>query len=196
MSKLAPPKAPIRGMTFWLQTGTHWAMGVNHTIRQVNSRSFYVASAGRVTRRLLCEWDQWLAERFAEGILHLNFQPITPFPTLTPEPTTMPDLTIDLHARDQRFLRAASEVLKRYTTTRTESDDDTATFRITGGDQAYNLYLQLTQMGYTVWYDNGRNADHRNLQGMKRGVRESVCLLILQESPKHSEKNVKDGCPG
>eukprot|EP01047_Picozoa_sp_COSAG01_P062225 COSAG01_NODE_7883_length_3009_cov_2.423368_2_plen_664_part_01 len=48
-----------------------------------------------------------------------------------------------------------------------------------GGDQANNLCLRLEQLGYRVWYDNGRNANHRNLRGMKQGVRDSVCLLIF-----------------
>jgi len=140
MPQLDPPKAPVHGMTFWLQTGTHWAIGTNHTVRRVNSRSFYVASQGRVTRRLLCEWDQWLTERFAEGTLHLNFEPITPFPSLSPaQGGPMPDVTLDLHARDQRFLRAATDVLKHYTITRTDPGDDTAddtvTFRVTRGGQ-------------------------------------------------------------
>jgi hypothetical protein len=56
-----------------------------------------------------------------------------------------------------------------------------------GGDQAYNLYMHLTQMGYSVWYDNGRNADHRNLQGMKQGVRDSVCLLIFLSGRRETD---------
>ena len=48
-----------------------------------------------------------------------------------------------------------------------------------GGDQAGNLTLRLEQLGFNVWLDNGQNALHRNLQGMKDGVRESACLLIF-----------------
>ena len=48
-----------------------------------------------------------------------------------------------------------------------------------GGDQANNLHLLLTKRGYNVWYDNGQAANHRNLQGMRKGVEESVCLLIF-----------------
>ena len=33
--------------------------------------------------------------------------------------------------------------------------------------------------GDEVWYDNGQRADHRNLEGMRQGVRDSECLLIF-----------------
>ena len=42
-----------------------------------------------------------------------------------------------------------------------------------------NLCTRLQAMGYRVWYDNGQKADHRNLAGMKAGVRASECLLIF-----------------
>ena len=55
-----------------------------------------------------------------------------------------------------------------------------------GGDQANLLFVNLKDLGFKVWYDNGQNADHRNLQGMKQGVRESVCLLIFLSGRKET----------
>ena len=48
-----------------------------------------------------------------------------------------------------------------------------------GGDQAMSLCLRLENEGYKVWYDNAVQGTERNLRGMKRGVRESECLLIF-----------------
>ena len=38
-----------------------------------------------------------------------------------------------------------------------------------------------------MWYDNRRAADHRNLEGMKRGVRESEVLLIFLSGRKETD---------
>ena len=48
-----------------------------------------------------------------------------------------------------------------------------------GGDQAHILSELLTQMGYSVWYDNSVEPDERNIRGMRKGVRESACVLIF-----------------
>eukprot|EP01043_Picozoa_sp_COSAG02_P031301 COSAG02_NODE_2036_length_10039_cov_174.290040_1_plen_1339_part_00 len=56
-----------------------------------------------------------------------------------------------------------------------------------GGDQSNNLYIRLEQLGYKVWYDNGQNALHRNLEGMRYGVRMSVCLLIFLSGRKETK---------
>jgi hypothetical protein len=62
-----------------------------------------------------------------------------------------------------------------------------------GGDQAYSLFLLLTARGYKVWYDNGQAASSRNLQGMRKGVTESVCLLVFlssrHETADHPDAN-------
>jgi hypothetical protein len=60
-----------------------------------------------------------------------------------------------------------------------------------GGDQAHNLCLRLRSLGFEVWYDNEQEADERNLAGMKKGVRESVCLLIFL-SGRHETDNRPD----
>lgn len=143
MKPIDPPPKPVRGQKFWVQTGTHWSIGVSYSVSQVNGRSFYVSSHGRVARRLLCEWHQWLDERFAEGKPFLFFQPLIRPPGLfDPGAKPMTDVTIDLHARDQRFLRAAEDVLKNYTITRTDGPDGQATFRITGGTRAYTVIIE------------------------------------------------------
>lgn len=48
-----------------------------------------------------------------------------------------------------------------------------------GGNQARNLYDQLTARGCSVWYDNAVQATERNLDGMQRGVRSSATLLLF-----------------
>ena len=59
-----------------------------------------------------------------------------------------------------------------------------------GGDQAHLLCKLLEDKGYRVWHDNSQRADQRNLQGMKKGVRESECLMIFLSGRKE-----KDGMP-
>lgn len=56
-----------------------------------------------------------------------------------------------------------------------------------GGDQAYLLSKFLEDRGYSVWYDNSREADRRNLQGMRDGVVESECLLIFLSGRKETD---------
>ncbi len=145
------PLQPLMGMKFWVQTGSHWCIGTNYSIARVNSRSFYIRSEGTTRSRLLAEWQCWLLERMAEGIvfcdgdrlvspLHgqavvLPKRPSPPragVPAVRPPPlssspvssssqpmnteSTMSDadFTVELKARDLRFLRAAREVLQNY----------------------------------------------------------------------------------
>ncbi len=56
-----------------------------------------------------------------------------------------------------------------------------------GGDQAMNLAKDLKGLGFKVWYDNGVDANERNLQGMQKGVRESMALLIFLSGRKESK---------
>lgn len=55
-----------------------------------------------------------------------------------------------------------------------------------GGDQANILFNGLERMGFKVWWDNGQAANERTLQGMKRGVRDSMCLLIFLSGRKET----------
>jgi GTPase SAR1 family protein len=61
-----------------------------------------------------------------------------------------------------------------------------------GSDQAHLLCEKLKSLGYKVWYDNGVQADARNLQGMQRGVRSSACLLLLLTGRKENAAGVPD----
>ena len=55
-----------------------------------------------------------------------------------------------------------------------------------GGDQARIMCTELEKRGFRVWYDNRRSADHRNLEGMKRGVRESEVFLLFLSGRKET----------
>ena len=59
-----------------------------------------------------------------------------------------------------------------------------------GGNQAHALFMQLKALGCSVWWDNDQEINERNLEGMRRGVRESVTLLILMTGRKE-----RDGQP-
>lgn len=50
------------------------------------------------------------------------------------------------------------------------------------------LHDRLTALEYRVWYDNGVMADHRNLAGMRKGVRESACVLIFLSGRKETNR--------
>ena len=54
-----------------------------------------------------------------------------------------------------------------------------------GGNQARILFDQLAGLGCSVWYDNAVAPGQRNLDGMRRGVRESVTLLIFLSGREH-----------
>lgn len=126
------------GMKFWVQTGTHWCMGVHYTIFRVTSRSFYIRSQGRTATRLLVEWQAWLLERLAEGIVDcdgvrlvspLHGSGVAPTPSgaragANPPPVvaTGEDFTVNPKARDQRFLRAARDVLREASLERRSSE--------------------------------------------------------------------------
>ena len=56
-----------------------------------------------------------------------------------------------------------------------------------GGDQSNILCKDLERLGYRVWYDNRQNALHRNLEGMKRGVRQSMCLMIFLSGRRETD---------
>lgn len=75
---VSAPEAPRQGMRFWVQTGTHWSLGVGHTIGRVTGESFNVACRGARTRHPRSEWATWLATRSAEGQLTLDGNPVVP----------------------------------------------------------------------------------------------------------------------
>ena len=55
-----------------------------------------------------------------------------------------------------------------------------------GGDQCSVLCHKLQARGFKVWYDNDQTAEQRNLQGMRRGVQESECLLLFLSGRKET----------
>ncbi len=86
------PAHPVQGQQFWVQTGSHYCLGVGYSVGQVNSRSFTIRSEGKVTRHRLFEWPNWLHERMNEGIVCLAgrrlHSPLHPLPSPGPLPTT------------------------------------------------------------------------------------------------------------
>ena len=100
-------------MKFWVQWGSHLAMGNGYSINKVNSRSFYVSTDGRQERYLLVEWEQWLARRFAEGKVLLDgelLEPPPPVLSIQGPPPGEVARGVDRAVRDGLFLAAAREV--------------------------------------------------------------------------------------
>ncbi len=141
LPQVAPPLTPARGMAFWVQTSSHWSMGDNHSIAEVNSRSFYTHTQGKRHRHLRGRWSAWLQARFDEGHLYLNGHHVRPFSSPPTGAPTMANLTIDFVARDRRFFRAGRDVLKRYTINRDAVTEGRIPFRITGGRLAYTVHV-------------------------------------------------------
>lgn len=142
---ILPPPAPLRGMKFWVQWGTHCCLGTGHSITRVNSRSFYVATQGRCERYLHAQWSQWLLARFAQGTVSLDGQPLQAPPALKPrgeDEMAATQITVDIHARDQRFLRAARKVLRQYQIKRQPEQGGVVRFAVTGGDHDYQVELR------------------------------------------------------
>lgn len=146
LAPVHPPATPDRGMKFWVQWGTHGCLGTNHSITRVNGRSFYVATDGRCERYLRVEWSQWLLGRFAEGRVYLEGHPLIPPPELAKgeDEMTRAQLHIDMVARDNRFFRAAREVLGSYSIVRRDGQNGAACFDITGGSDDYQVVVSRT----------------------------------------------------
>ena len=140
------PPAPLRGMRFWVQSPGSRVLGSDHRVSRVNGRSFYIATSGRTVRYLLSEWTQWLAARHAEGRVLLDGQELRA-PTLPGnggnEKMQTIRLTVDVRARDARFLRAARDVVKRYAFDRQTAADGSVKVRVTGGDRPYVVTARL-----------------------------------------------------
>ncbi|TNF32986.1 MAG: SWIM zinc finger family protein [Deltaproteobacteria bacterium] len=134
------PAAPVAGLSFWVVWGGHYLLADVHAVRRVSGRSFVVARGGNLQRHLNVEWARWLAGLFQIGPVFLHGRPMRP-PRLPLEPgdLAMPDapLSIDLRARDQRFLRAARDVLKRYEIAGGEALGSTVAFDVRGGSADY-----------------------------------------------------------
>jgi len=125
-----------------------WVFGTNHRVCKVNSRSFYVyvgsclGKPGRFERYLLVEWEAWLRGLLTTGRVWVDQQPLH-MPAALPGHggTAMPrnEVTIDVQARDARYLRAAGDVLKHYRIDRTGEEDGVLLFELTGGTRPYTV---------------------------------------------------------
>ncbi len=76
LSEIDPPSSPRDGMTFWVQTGSHWREGVGYEVERVGQDSFTVRSGQRERSHALADWRNWLAQRQREGRLSLDGHPI------------------------------------------------------------------------------------------------------------------------
>jgi len=125
-----------------------WALGAVYRVREVNSRSFYVYAGvyfgrpARVQRFLLVEWVDWLNKRCTEGVVWVDgVRYRAPANALGNGGQDMTDkqVTIDIRARDQRFLRAAHDVIKRYRIEAKGQDGGARVYALQGGTEPYEV---------------------------------------------------------
>ena len=57
-----------------------------------------------------------------------------------------------------------------------------------GGDQVATLCRDLEKRGYSCWVDNTQHAEERNLDGMRRGVRDAQCFVIFLSGRKETNR--------
>lgn len=153
LSTIDPPATPAKGMKFWVQTGSHWAIGQGYTISRVNSRSFYVAADGSKGRRAIPEWHAWLREREREGRVALDGHPMRSVRTAPLSAALVARSTTDgddeegeggmarRTERDARILRAVRDVVRTYALTEETDDDEDGrrTFRLARRGAAYTV---------------------------------------------------------
>jgi hypothetical protein len=139
-----PPRQPKKGHKFYVQTGTHWAIGTNYSVRNVSSKSFFVYSEGKVNRFLLSEWQQWLMDRFSEGVLHYNGLALQSPATLNAVSQAPKKNEGNQYARDQRLLRASQAVNGKYKFIREDNDEHLVHFDVHGGTHVYRICVSRT----------------------------------------------------
>jgi len=88
------------------------------------------------------EWSSWLRGLLSRGHVWIDRQPLQ-LPAAWPgeggDDMSKAEVTIDVQARDQRFLRAAQEVLDHYRIERGGTVDGVAHFELHGGSQPYTV---------------------------------------------------------
>jgi hypothetical protein len=53
-----------------------------------------------------------------------------------------------------------------------------------GGDAVHALSKELESRGYKIWRDNDQHMEQRDTAGMRKGVRESCCMLLFYSGRK------------
>ena len=134
-----PPTSPVKGMQFWVANRKACTYGTNHSITDVNSRSFYVASNGSKTRHLLQDWNQWIHARMSEGELRLDAQPVRRPPGLQPGWTL--SVPTEDRAEAHKRLCSAQRIATQYTFVREMAGGKTWRFRVTGGSAPYTVVV-------------------------------------------------------
>jgi hypothetical protein len=134
------PQKPVQGLVFWVQEGSHWSFGDAFTVGKVNGRSFYVYTHGRSERFLTKEWGWWLDQRFAEGTVFCNGrQLVKPGDSPVTAQVTAEAFSVDLPGRDQRFLRAARDILTTYDMARNDASDGFVEVSVQKGRRRYTV---------------------------------------------------------
>ena len=129
------PATPTKGLQFRLDLDGGFAWS-NISIGEVNRRSFYVSRDGHRTRHLLTEWDTWLRDLCAKGVLIHNGQPVR-VNGLAAAATFAP--TREHRAVLQSRMQSARAVLKTYTLVHSPAVDERWSFAVTGGTRPYTV---------------------------------------------------------
>ncbi len=142
------PDEPSKGMRFWVQTGDHWAIGDNHSVSRVSSRSFYISHAGGRRRHALDGWFHWLSERDAEGFVVLEGRPMrrpavaalaAGLPRMSP---THQEAPMRIELRDARLLRAVRNVVRNYDLVpEAPTAEGLDTVHVSGGQRSYVVHV-------------------------------------------------------
>lgn len=157
-------------MSVRVQYGTHYSLGVEHTVSRVNSRSFYVSSGGVVTRLLLAEWSQWLHKRLAEGRVLIDGVAWVPSAS-----ECHGTVAVDVAVRGPRFLRAANDVMKRYRFSRVV-EGALVRVEVVGGERPY------TVEAWTDWRDRARCTCPDALRPAVNGYCKHVIAVLLGDA--------------
>ena len=150
--RLVPlPRDPRERMTFHVQDAQYGArltsrgMAESFVVTRVNSRSFYVRTDGVVERYLRTDWNDWLRERFATGVVFLDGNPVRP-----PEGGRRRYASdTDPRHRDLRIVRAGREVLGAYLITETLQGEELRCFSVVRDDKsaAYDVIARRDWAG-------------------------------------------------
>ena len=151
---VALPRAPVQGMTIHVQDPQFGGqlksrgMAEDFVVTRVNSRSFYVRTDGVVERYQRSDWDDWLRERFAAGVVFLDGNPVRP-----PEGARRRYASdTDPRHRDLRIIRGGREVLVAYQISESLEGDDLRCFSVVrdDGKRSYEVIVRKDWSGPPV----------------------------------------------